>query len=100
MKFDSFVKVMLVLIALFLGIIALKPFFETQFATENLGGKKDYIQVWCSSCVIPGLPYKSHFIFFNSNTGDIWAYSDEALAGKSNPIYLGRLKALGQPVTK
>lgn len=101
MKKDSFLKVTLVLIALFLGIIALRPFLEIRSTSANPGGKFDYIQVWCSSCFLPGLPEKGgHLILLDSRNGDIWAYSDKAMAGQAKPILYGKLKEIGQPILR
>jgi len=43
---------------------------------------------------------ESHTIFMDTHTGDIWAYSDKAMAGTAAPVYLGTLSALGQTVVK
>jgi hypothetical protein len=90
----------LVLIAVFLAIIALKPILKTQSAMAIPEGKMDYVQIWCSSCTFPGLPHEGHLILFDSRNGDIWAYSDKAVTGISKPVYLGKLKELGQPIMK
>lgn len=100
MKKDTFVKVTMVLIALFLGIIALRPFFEIGSASANPGGKFDYIQVWCSSCSFPGLPREGHFIILDSRNGNIWVYSDKAMAGQANPLLYGKLNEIGQPILR
>lgn len=100
MKKDTFLKLTLVLIVLFLGIIALRPFLEIRAASANPGGKFDYIQVWCSSCSLPGLPSEGHFILFDSRNGDIWIYSDKAMASQAKPLLYGKLKEIGQPILR
>jgi len=91
MKIDSFVKVTLVLIVVFLGIIALKPILQPEGVIAASGGKFDYIQNWS------GL---KDILIFDSRTGDLWGYSGKALIGKEAPYYVGRLTELGKPFAK
>lgn len=84
MKFDAFVKVTLVLIAVFLGIIAFRPFFEIGSASANPGGKFDYVQF---SVAGKGL------WFFDSKTGKIYGYDLQR-----NGELVGRLVELGEPL--
>jgi hypothetical protein len=35
----------------------------------------------------------------DSNSGDIWIYSEEVVAGKGKPIHWGKM-VLGQPVAR
>ena len=55
--------------------------------------------VVCSSCRYAGMALKAHAIFLDPNTGEIWAYSEEAMAGQADPIRLGKL-VLGKRVQK
>lgn len=58
------------------------------------------IVVICSSCAYPGLPREGHLIIMDNRTGDIWAYSDEAVAGRGAPVYMGTIAGPGKAVTK
>jgi len=62
-------------------------------------GAGQNILVLCSSCAYSGLPQEGHLVLMDSSTGEIWIYSDAAIAGKANPINWGKL-ALGQPVVR
>ena len=64
------------------------------------GGGPENVVVLCSSCSFPGLPQAGHLVLMDRRSGDIWAYSDDAIAGTARPTYMGKLSALGQPVTK
>src|SRR4051812_46752521 len=54
----------------------------------------------CESCSFAGLPEEGHLILMDSLTGDIWAYSDPAVVGDADPVYVGTLSALGKRITK
>ena len=56
--------------------------------------------VICNSCSYPGLPRESHLILMDGRTGEIWAYSDDAVAKGGKPKYLGTFSAVGQPIVK
>jgi hypothetical protein len=98
MKFDSFVKVMLVLIVLFLGMIALKPIFETQSASANPGGKYDYVRIWGDDTNYAGAG--RGWIFFDAKSGDIWRYDSDSIIGGKKPYYIGKLTELGEPIVR
>ena len=100
MKIDSFIKVTLVMIAILLGIIVANDNLKSHEANADPGASFDYVQVLCSSCAFPGLPREGHIILFDSRNGNIWAYSDEAMAGKATPSYCGKLTELGKPIVK
>lgn len=57
------------------------------------------VVVLCSSCSYPGLPQEGHLVLLDQATGDVWIYSDAAMAGTAKPILWGRL-TLGQPVRR
>jgi len=58
------------------------------------------IIVLCESCTFPGLPEESHLVLMDRLTGDMWAYSDAAVVGDADPIYVGTMSVLGKRVTK
>jgi hypothetical protein len=62
----TFIKVILLLIALFLGVFALRLFLQPEPAFANPDGK--FVNVQFSA--IQGYIY-----FFDSKTDDIWEYS-------------------------
>ena len=100
MKFDSFLKVTLVMIAIFLGIIAANGYLKSHEAIASPGAKFDYIQIWAMGYSLPGLPHDSHIILFDTRNGNVWAYSDGAMVGKGTPSYIGKLAELGKPILK
>jgi hypothetical protein len=92
MKTDRFTKLLLIVIALFLGIIALRPFFEITPVHAN-SGQFDYLDVEA----IVGPFGGAGVLFFDSRTGEIWIYGIDERSGK----YEGRLKLteLGRNLT-
>ena len=71
---------------------------ESEAQSASSSGK---VVVLCSSCSFEGLlPRKSHIILMDSQSGEIWAYSDEAVVGTGEPVYVGTLTRVGMPVTK
>jgi len=93
MKLDTFSKVLLVLIALFLGIIALSPYIGGRSAYADPGAKFDYVQVWGN---LPG----HGLLLFDTRDGSLWEYWPNALEGKTKPEYAGKLTELGEPIAK
>lgn len=89
MKLDAFVKVTLVIIAVFLGIIVLRPFFEIGSASANPSRKFDYVQFSYRHIDPIGIA------FFDTITGDIWGYRIDS-PGKL--YHVGRLVELGKPL--
>lgn len=62
-RVDRFTKIVLVLIAVFLGILVFKPYFQ---AREVVAQRADVIEVWLHSASPDGLPI--------SVRGDLGAY--------------------------
>lgn len=93
MKIDTLVKVTLVLIALFLGIIALRPFFEVGKASANPGGKFDYVHFFVGST------HSNGQLVVDLRNGNLWEFPEDL---NKDPIYHGRfrLEALDKPVKK
>jgi hypothetical protein len=56
--------------------------------------------VICSGCAYPGMPDEGHLILMDPDTGEIWAYSDDAIGSGGKPTYVGTLSAVGQPIVK
>jgi hypothetical protein len=65
MRIDLYTKTILTLIALFLAVVAIKPFLQPQ-AVMAQGGYAG-IQFSYSG---------GNHAFFNANTGDVWEYGD------------------------
>jgi hypothetical protein len=92
-KFSSTIPWLLV--AFLAGIIAketLKPERASAATAQD-------IVVMCPSCSFPGLPEGGHMVLMDRTTGDIWIYTDNAMAGNVAPIKWGRL-TLGNPVVR
>jgi hypothetical protein len=88
----TFIGLLLLLTAV--GVYLLIP--SNVAAQGGLGS----VVVICSSCLYPGLPQESHLVLMDGRTGEIWAYSDNAVATGGKPTYLGTLSAVGQPIVK
>ena len=99
MKADAFFKIMLVLIALLLGIIVARPFFEPAPAAAASGGKLEDVQMWCIFCEAGGAG-EPGMLLFSSKTGDLWIYPERAVTGQGKPVYIGTLTSLGEPFSK
>jgi hypothetical protein len=64
---------------------------------ESKSGPWDVV-VLCESCTFPGLPEDGHLVLMDSQTGQIWAYSNPAVVGQADPICLGTLPAVGKRI--
>ena len=63
-------------------------------------GSGQSVVVLCSSCSFEGIPGGSgYLVLMDSNSGDVWLYSDGAMEGKENPIRWGKL-VLGQKLVR
>jgi len=85
-----------------LGLAATMGFAIAAFVlagpAANAAGSAAPIVV-CSSCRYMGMPDIAHTVFLDPNTGEIWAYSNAAMAGQTDPIRVGKL-VLGKRVQK
>jgi hypothetical protein len=99
MKSTAYTKGLLLLIALFLGIIACRPSVQSDSARAQNSAKLN-LQVLCETCLISGRPF---LVTLDQNTGKVWAYSagrqGEGLTGiLGEPIYLGTMSEVGKPL--
>jgi len=60
-------------------------------------GSGDVI-VRCESCSYPPMPEEGCLILMDSQTGEIWAYCDDAVVGGKPPLFLGKLKKVGAKI--
>ncbi|MEE8184923.1 MAG: hypothetical protein V3T96_00800 [Thermodesulfobacteriota bacterium] len=122
MNINNFMRVALVCVVVFTGIIAIKLYTRSEYAYASLSGNLDYIQV-LSEDFRNGTD--DYIILLDSRNGNIWAYQQDALyAGfdisdqlkdkskdpekikkvleklerKYEPVYLGKLKELGKTI--
>jgi hypothetical protein len=57
------------------------------------------VVVLCSSCGYPPVtPEEGCLILMDSQTGEIWAYCDDAIASGKPPLHLGTFQAVGKPI--
>lgn len=89
-KFDTFTKVLLVVIAVFLGMIALRPIFYTEVAQAN-PGRFDNIDF--AVALTEGAFVAS---FFDRSSGEVWLYDFSSGQYKG----MKKLTSLGQNMTK
>ena len=99
MKSNKYTGGLLLLIALFLGILACKPSDSGLAQTSP----KLNLQVLCETCTISQSPKEGFLVMLDQNTGKVWAYSaGEPGRGSTGiqgqPIYLGTMSELGKPL--
>lgn len=83
---DKTTKILLLVIALLLGIIAVRPVTQTREAYANPGGPESVVPL--------GMDGNSVFLLDRS-TGDIWMYTSD-----NRVFFKGRLTELGQPLAQ
>jgi guanyl-specific ribonuclease Sa len=66
---------------------------------EGPSGPSDTIVI-CESCKLSGMPEQAYLVLMDSQTGEMYAYSDDAVVGNAEPVFLGRLPAIGKRVLK
>jgi hypothetical protein len=104
MQLDPFTKATLVGIALFLGLIALRPFVASEAAQAG-AGDFDHVRYLGRF----GIGNQSGNLLLDARTGDIWGYGYGAISGGSpsggspsggaaEVLYIGRLTKLGEPL--
>lgn len=83
MKIDLYTKIILTLIAIFLGIIAVKPLLPSPVSAAD--GKFGHVQF-------------SSMQFFDSRSGDLWLINlhDSPRPPNWSFDYLGRVEAMGK----
>ena len=69
MPSDRVTKAVLVVIAIFLGIIALRPLMQPETVQAAWGNKIDYIMAW----PVGGEDAKKYYVLDTRN-GDLWGY--------------------------
>ena len=105
MRTDLFTKAVLLAIAFFLGLIALRPFVGSEPAQAG-AGDFDHVRYMGRF----GIGNQSGNLLLDAKTGDIWGYGYGAISGGSpsggspstgaaEVIYIGRLSKLGEPLT-
>lgn len=87
MKIDTFTKILLLVIAIFLGILVLKPLVQVK-TVQGGPGSFDYVK--------PIGVWKARPLFLDARNGDIWWYYEFG----GSAIHLGRLIELGKPLVK
>lgn len=94
MRLDLFTKFVLVAIALFLGLIALRPFVASAPAQAG-SGEFDHVRYMGRF----GIGNASGNLFLDSRTGELWGYGYGAKSdGAPEVLYIGRLSRLGEPL--
>ena len=91
MKIDKFTKVVLLVIAVFLGIIALKPLVLVK-TTSASPRSLDYIKPLGGAI--------NGFFVLDTRNGHVWLYCYEEYIKDIRPYYAGRLIELGKPLVK
>lgn len=100
MKSSAYTKGLLLLIALFLGVIACRPSFQSDLASAQTSAKLN-VQVLCDTCTIRERPQEPFLVMLDQNTGKVWAYSAGRMGSAMNgiqgePIYLGTMSEVGK----
>lgn len=88
MKSDAFTKILLVVIAVFMGIIAFRPLSQPKAVCSD-SSSYDYIR--------PVAGFMGASILLDTRNGDLWLYDfDKFRLGG----YGGRLVELGKPIQR
>lgn len=87
MKVDFYTKAILTLIAIFLGVLSLRPIIEPEGAFAGASDKFGNLAF---------ASYEDHVLFFDRKTGDVFNY----FIGRSIKPYFGRIVELGEPLVK
>lgn len=94
MKVDLFTKILLSAIAVFLGVIALRPAIGNEPVLAG-AGDFDYVRYMGRF----GIGNASGNLLLDARTGDIWGYGYGAKSdGAPEVFYIGRLTRLGEPL--
>jgi len=80
MRIDWYTKAVLTVIAVFLGVLALRPYFSPD-AVAHAQGSLTGVQVWYGDVASPK--------FFDPRTGEVWGYSGGKLESKSKLTGVG-----------
>lgn len=84
MKTDRTIKILWTVIAVLLGVIVLRPVFETRRAQAGAG--------YAPSVVPLGMEGNAAYLM-DGHTGDIWMYTSDGRV-----YFKGRLEELGKPL--
>jgi hypothetical protein len=96
MRSRSVTKVLLAVIALALLVVACRPLVRP----ERVAASQPEVLVLCSMCMsMSSGPMPAGLLLMDKNTGDVWIYTDAALAGTQPPIKWGHL-TLGKPIAR
>jgi hypothetical protein len=99
MQLDRFTKATLLAIAIFLGLIAIRPFTGAERVQAGAG---DFEHVRYVGRF--GIGQQSGNLLLDARTGDMWGYGFGATSGGSpgagapEVLYIGRLSKLGEPL--
>lgn len=94
MPLDRFTKATLLAIAIFLGLIALRPFTGTE-PVQAGAGDFDHVRYVGRF----GIGQQSGNLLLDARTGEIWGYGYGAMGGSAPEVlYIGRLSKLGEPL--
>ncbi|MBM3209303.1 hypothetical protein FJZ40_03365 [Candidatus Shapirobacteria bacterium] len=88
MKTDIFTKILLLVIALFLGIISFRPLIQTEIAQASAG---DFDHVKFIGIIT------SNIVLMDNRNGNLWVYK-VGDPGVVKAKFLGRLIELGKPL--
>jgi hypothetical protein len=94
MRIDPFTKLLLLAIALFLGMIALRPYTGTDEARAG-AGDFDHVRYMGRF----GIGNQSGNVFMDARTGELYGYGFGSKSDVAPEIlFLGRLSRLGDPL--
>jgi hypothetical protein len=86
-RIDATIKLTLAAIALFLGMIALRPYFEPLPVVHADVAKFDHVQIISAVFLYQG---QQGLLLLDKRNGNIW-FSPRLEAGYGDPVYLIRL---------
>jgi hypothetical protein len=89
MRIDIYTRIILTVIALFLAVIALRPFVQPAAVRAQASAPLAGVQF---------IPESASFDAFNTANGDVWLYS--WTGSRYDARYMGRIVQLGEPIVR
>jgi len=85
---DLFIKVTLLAIALFLGVIALHPLFEPAIAVQAQGARFDHVQILSAMFLYKGA---QGLLVMDKRNGNVW-FIPKVNDGFQDPVFIVRMQ--------
>ena len=101
-----FVSVILVVTLVILALVVPRIYgtailkSKSNIASNRTAGPVPAPIVICESCNFADMPEQGYLVLMDSETGDVFAYSDAAVIGKEAPKYVSTFTGVGKPFVR